>query len=806
MRKFFGKRRILVFLAIVAIVFFVVFSQNIFSKTIEILNWVDFFQAALVSQSGFEQKIQEQSFLDDAPPQDFQIEEADENSAIFYGFLEEAAVVEAAEDLKPKTLTSAEIQEQLDDIAEKIDIITRQISDLANLAGESDSETLNQEQGQDKDEPDAEGELELQEQAELEPQTAKSEPKPVVSGGKPSYPKILISEVQTAGEDDEKREFVELHNPNSEDIGLTGWYLQKKTAGGSDWSTYASKNLFSGKTIFANRYFLIARTGYYLGSADIFTDGAITDDNSFALKNPNGDISDKLGFGNAQDPELMPGPNPAAGQSVGRIVLNGGSEWETDNNFNDFELQTPTPKMPNLAYTVPAEPPVEPPPPELENVLINEIQVEGDDVSDDWIELYNPNDIDIDISGYKLRKRTSAGSESSIRVLSESSVISAKGYYLWASSADDNFPPLVGADTWTKQNIAINNSIVLLNSNDIVLSALAWGVSENPFVEGAAFLDNPAENQSLGRIWSEEIGGYKNAGNNLEDFEVQTPTPKEKNIAWVEPPPEPEDTTPPEVIFMLDALQAELNFTINFEITDPFNVVTPSGLASYIFKWQEGGPLDNGWQEDPKQEIVRSPRPHNAQREFEGENGKTYFFQITAEDLLGNKSGWMPEIPAVAAVSMSDSPVIASVIISEIQILPIEQRFIELYNPNDSNVDLTGYYIQRKTKTATSWSSLVSSPNFEGKAIRASNYFLISREIENSDILLDITLSDDNLLVLKSLDGEVADKLGFGEAQDFEIAPAQNPLTGQSISRTGGVDTDNNGVDFMVFDSPSPGS
>src|SRR3989338_101999 len=99
MRKFFGKRRILVFLAIVAIVFFVVFSQNIFSKTIEILNWVDFFQAALVSQSGFEQKIQEQSFLDDAPPQDFQIEEADENSAIFYGFLEEAAVVEAAEDL-----------------------------------------------------------------------------------------------------------------------------------------------------------------------------------------------------------------------------------------------------------------------------------------------------------------------------------------------------------------------------------------------------------------------------------------------------------------------------------------------------------------------------------------------------------------------------------------------------------------------------------------------------------------------------------------------------------------------------------
>ena len=123
-----------------------------------------------------------------------------------------------------------------------------------------------------------------------------------------------------------------------------------------------------------------------------------------------------------------------------------------------------------------------------------------------------------------------------------------------------------------------DNSIFLKNSNGEASDLLGFG-SAQEFEKAQAL--NFSESQSLGRKFDEDNQDYADTDDNSADFEVQLPTPKSQNITWVEPPPEPEDTTPPEVIFMLDALQAELNFTINFEITDPFDVVTPSGLASY---------------------------------------------------------------------------------------------------------------------------------------------------------------------------------------------------------------------------------
>ena len=69
----------------------------------------------------------------------------------------------------------------------------------------------------------------------------------------------------------------------------------------------------------------------------------------------------------------------------------------------------------------------------------------------------------------------------------------------------------------------------------------------------------------------------------------------------------------------------------------------------------------------------------------------------------------------------------ASVVINEIQISPINERFIELYNPDNSDTDLTGWYIQRKTATGASFSSLVTSTQLNNKIIKSKGYFLISR-------------------------------------------------------------------------------
>jgi len=98
------------------------------------------------------------------------------------------------------------------------------------------------------------------------------------------------------------------------------------------------------------------------------------------------------------------------------------------------------------------------------------------------------------------------------------------------------------------------------------------------------------------------------------------------------------------------------------------------------------------------------------------------------------------------------------ILISETQILPIEQRFIKLYNPNSLPVDLTDWYIQRKTETASSWSSCVSSANFEGKTIMPGGYFLISRTDNLANIVLgSLTLTGNNSLALKNPNGEISD-------------------------------------------------
>jgi hypothetical protein len=108
-------------------------------------------------------------------------------------------------------------------------------------------------------------------------------------------------------------------------------------------------------------------------------------------------------------------------------------------------------------------------------------------------------------------------------------LISAKRYYLWASSKDESYPSLIGASASTTQTLASDNSIALLAPDDTTVSALAWGSSTNPFVETSPFVDNPEASESLGRIWLEEVEEYKKTGDNSVDFEIQTSTPGTQN-------------------------------------------------------------------------------------------------------------------------------------------------------------------------------------------------------------------------------------------------------------------------------------
>ena len=632
----------------------------------------------------------------------------------------------------PPPVQIISLQDQLDNIQESLDILTQQIQALINQQNPNiqlaEVQTAQQNENNNN-------------QNQNQNSTQNNNQQNYGLGGSSRttvYPQILISEVQVSPT---AQRFIELYNPNSTPVSLTDWYLQRKDSNDTSWNSLVSSTNFSGKTIPAGGYFLISRQ---LSNSDILSDITLSNDNSLALKNPNEEIVDQITWSQ----------------------ITNGLSW-----CADFSVCSPTPKAQNIAYTTQ---PIQPINPTLQNILISEIQIEP--IAQRFVELYNPNSTDVDLTGWYLQRKDANDTSWNSLVSSTNfsgKTIPAGGYFLISRQ-------LPNSDILSDITLSENNSLALKKSDGTIVDTVAT--------------ENPPTGQSIGR---KVLSGptEQDTDDNLADFELDSPTPGAQNITYVAPT----DITAPQVSFTINAVQNSLTFPINFTITDPIiGTVSPSGISSYVFQWQVSG--DTTWQQDTPILTTASPSTLPVVKNFTGQDGKTYNFQVQATDNAGNVSEWLPTNPATTEIN-----IIKNILISEIQINPIAQRFVELYNPNSTDVDLTGWYLQRKTQGAGSWSSFISSTNFKNKIIPANGYFLISRQLTGSDILSSsMTLSDDNSLALKKPDGTISDKVGYGRAPDFETAPTVNFSSGQSISRMATeLDTDNNSFDFEKS-TPTP--
>jgi len=201
-----------------------------------------------------------------------------------------------------------------------------------------------------------------------------------------------------------------------------------------------------------------------------------------------------------------------------------------------------------------------------------------------------------------------------------------------------------------------------------------------------------------------------------------------------------------------------------------------------------------------------------AERTFNG--WQTFAGAIGA--IMGTPRAKNSKVSSVVTTTISenrDSNKLLEILISEIRLFPASQRFIELYNPNDSDVNLTGWYIRRKMEAALTFRSLVSKTHFENRVISAKSFLIIAREnISQADIILpELTLTNSNAIQLKNASGTIMDKVGWGNALSFQgTNPAPNPSQQQSIQRRiiNGVfvNTNNNIEDFELQNCPSPKS
>ena len=155
------------------------------------------------------------------------------------------------------------------------------------------------------------------------------------------------------------------------------------------------------------------------------------------------------------------------------------------------------------------------------------------------------------------------------------------------------------------------------------------------------------------------------------------------------------------------------------------------------------------------------------------------------------------------------------IVISEVQIggATANDEFIELYNPTGQDINLAGFSLKKKTQTGAE-SNLVSSARFSG-VIPAYGFFLIAHPNYKTAINADLAysgasyyISADNSILLYDMSGNLLDKVGYGEASDFETQAAGEPDSDKSLSRKISAnvmqDTDNNYADFEVKDMPTP--
>lgn len=162
-----------------------------------------------------------------------------------------------------------------------------------------------------------------------------------------------------------------------------------------------------------------------------------------------------------------------------------------------------------------------------------------------------------------------------------------------------------------------------------------------------------------------------------------------------------------------------------------------------------------------------------------------------------------------------------TVVISELQTgtsASASQEFVELYNPTDSDVSLSGWSLQYKSATSIDQPSSWSKKATLTGTIKSHGFYLIAPTtyLSQADANLSAGLSGTGGHV-RLIDGvgTAIDLLGWGTANAAETTAAPAPPADQSLERLPGrliedggnaVDSDDNSKDFVIRTAPLPQS
>lgn len=351
---------------------------------------------------------------------------------------------------------------------------------------------------------------------------------------------IILNEIAWMGSvSSSNAEWMEIKNSSGHDINLSGWKLL--SASGKITISFSASDIIS-----SGGFLLLSRNS----SSGISYSGDLSNTgDALAIVDPQCTVSDFLDAssgwpaGNNTTKQTLerdadgigwhtsvsPGGTPDAENSV--IVLTSPSEnnsvaLQTSTSDGDASpISIPTITEPtstdDVATTTPSisnNTPTSTPVISSGHVLIAAVQIAGASSSNDFVKLYNPTQTSIDMSGWKLHKRSSTGTDYSIKTFPTGSVIASGQFFVWANSTA-GFSESIGANVSSTETLSADNSVALLDANGTMIDALAWGTGTGQYGEGPPYPTDPTASQILTRQLVN--GSMVDTSNNANDFTVQ---------------------------------------------------------------------------------------------------------------------------------------------------------------------------------------------------------------------------------------------------------------------------------------------
>ncbi len=431
--------------------------------------------------------------------------------------------------------------------------------------------------------------------------------------------------------------------------------------------------------------------------------------------------------------------------------------------------------------------------PVKDQVIINEVAWMGTDNSsnNEWIELKNISDSAVSLSGWQVLDK-----EKQIKVIFDSGDLQPGEFYLLERTDDDSVPG-IAADLIYTGGLNNNNEALYLFNNDCQLQDKVeadpdWPAGDNE------------EKRTMER--GEDLLWHTFSGEEEGDIKG---TPKAENS---EPP---ESVSEP----VLEIFPKELTFEVKEDEDSSSTKIISVNTSEQELEWTASLSPAADWLAIAPVSATSSEEVSVMVDPSELVSG-SYSAEIVF--LAGNSE----ERVAVELNIQPEDKLLDHIVISEIKLA--DNEFVELYNPKETEVNVSEWYFSYYPSTREEWNNPYRNKQFpENSVIPPQSHYLIGLK-GYSDILgnpvsewqayaSDLLGNSEGSVAIFPWDPEGKtseeaengriDAVGWGDVEIKESESCDPAPKGKSLNRISSSqyqDTDLNSFDFEIRDDPTP--